>query len=364
MNFVFISYNYSPGFNNPEDWITRIKAYKGSLECLSNNHTVTRIEQINYTGQYFKNGVNYHFTNLGKNHPYFPWRLNRLVKSLKPNVIVIHGTHYPLQVIQLRLLLGKGCRIIIQHHAEQPFTGIKKYIQRVAGNCADAYLFASQGLGLDWVNKGNIASSKKVHEVMEVSSVFYPVDRSLALAKTGIKGSPVFLWVGRLNDNKDPLNVVSAFLKFAAGTSAVLYMIYHTDELLDDIKQLIKNHPDESAIQLIGRVPKDDLLYWYNSADFILSGSHYEGSGTAICEAMSCGCIPIVTDIFSFRMITDEGKCGLLYEAGNETALLAALQQTRQMNVEEKRNRCLEYFKSKLSFEAIAQQLQDIAASL
>jgi glycosyltransferase involved in cell wall biosynthesis len=118
------------------------------------------------------------------------------------------------------------------------------------------------------------------------------------------------------------------------------------------------------SVVLIGKIPHVDLLYWFNSADFIVSGSHYEGSGAAVCEAMSCGCVPIVTDILSFRMITDSGKCGILYEPGNETALLSALKQTLKINIEAKRKLTLQYFKSNLSFEAIAQKIQLIAASL
>ncbi|MDB5062923.1 MAG: glycosyltransferase family 4 protein, partial [Mucilaginibacter sp.] len=112
------------------------------------------------------------------------------------------------------------------------------------------------------------------------------------------------------------------------------------------------------------KVAHHDLLYWFNSADFIVSGSHYEGSGAAVCEAMSCGCVPIVTDILSFRMITDSGKCGILYEPGNEKALLSALRQTLEMDREVKRKLTLQYFKTHLSFEAIAQKIQCIVTSL
>jgi glycosyltransferase involved in cell wall biosynthesis len=111
-------------------------------------------------------------------------------------------------------------------------------------------------------------------------------------------------------------------------------------------------------------VPHPELLYWYNSADYILSASYYEGSGTAICEAMSCGCIPIVTDIFSFRMITNNGNCGLLYKAGNEGALLLALKQTVQLDVKQTRDKCLAYFSTNLSFDAITAKIEAIALSL
>jgi len=365
MKFVFASYVLTNDFNDPVAWLRRTRAYSGLYKALSAHHEVISIEQIDYEGIHVEDGVHYHFLKLSKPGRYFPAKLHRFIKDQDPEVVVIHGLHFPLQVMQLRLYLGKKVIIIIQHHAEKPFTGIKKYLQRWAASSADAYFFASREMGLDWVNRGNLPSPQKIHEVMEMSSVFYPIDKQEARLKTGITGDPIFLWVGRLNQNKDPLNVIRAFLQFAAiHPAARLYMIYHTGELLPAIHDLLKDHVYKDAIILIGKVPNDELLYWYNSAGFIVSGSHYEGAGAAICEALSCGCIPVVTDIFSFRMMTSNGQCGILYEPGNENALLTALQQTRQINIEEKRERCLAYFASNLSFAAIAQQFQDIAAKL
>ena len=365
MIYVSVSYNYSPDFSSPVSWFKRTEGYAGILECISRAHTVINVKQINYEGDCDHNGVQYRFVNFGKKATYFPRRLNNYIKKLNPDIVIVQGLHHPLQVIQLGLILDKKTRIIAHHHAEIPFTGIKKVIQRTADIFINAYLFASASMGLDWVNKGHIASVKKIHEVMEVSTRFYPLKKAPAKLKTGAEGAPVFLFVGRLNANKDPLNVAKAFLKFT-GTNpgARLYMIYHTEELLSQLKGVIKNGPVKNSIILIGKVPHDDLLYWFNSADFFISGSHYEGSGTALCEAMACGCVPVVTDIFSFRMITDEGKCGILYEAGNEAALLSALIQTQKIDVDEKRNRSTAFFKQNLSFEAIASKIQQAAASL
>jgi glycosyltransferase involved in cell wall biosynthesis len=365
MKFVLASYVFNKEYNRPEAWIDRIKAYTGILEALAKNNQVISIEQIDYEGEYKKDGVQYYFKRFSQRSLLFPWKLHGFIKSQKPDIVVIQSLHYPLQVIQLRLRLGGKVKIIIQNHAEKPFTGIKKYLEKLANRCTDAYLFASHDMGIEWVKTGNLASTEKIHEVMEVSSVFSPMDRAIARQRTGISDGLIFLWVGRLNDNKDPLTVVKAFLQFAATQPlARLYMIYHTEELLAEVQQLLDQSPQKNQVTLVGRIQHIDLQYWYNSGDIILSGSHYEGSGTAVCEAMSCGCMPVVTDIFSFRMITDNGRCGLLYEPGDEVELLDALLQTQQLDIKEKQKASLEYFRSNLSFEAIAQKIQEVATSL
>jgi glycosyltransferase involved in cell wall biosynthesis len=363
MKYVFAGYVYTGNYNSPQTWLDRIKAYTGILEALAVHNTVISLQQINYEGEYDKGGVKYYFKRFKSS--YFPYRVHQFLKSLEPDVVIVQSFNHPLEVIQLRSLLGNQARIIVHNHAELPFTGLKKYLQRLADKYVDAYLFASQNMGLGWVQKGNIRTANKIHEVMEVSSAFLPMDKQAARQKTGVTNGLIFLWVGRLNENKDPLTVLKAFLEFAGTSQSVrLYMIYHTEELLSDIKEMINGSLQKEAVILIGRVPHLELQYWFSSADIILSGSHYEGSGTAVCEAMSCGCMPIVTDIDSFRMITNNGSCGILYEAGNAKALLNAFYQIDKIDIADKQKASLEYFKSNLSFDAIASRIQEIAESL
>jgi len=365
MVFVSISYNYSPDYTTPEAWFKRTGSYNGLLECLGKTNTIICIKQISYQGKYVHNGIHHHFVNFNSKEPYFSYQINQYVKTLNPDVVLVHGLHVPLQLIHLGLVLDKSVKIIVQHHAEKPANGPRKLLQKIADRYVGTYLFASKAMGIEWVTNGNLRSPDKIHEVMELSSVFYPVDRAIARAKTKIEDDLVFLWVGRLDQNKDPLTVIKAFLKFAAiNPGAYLYMLYHTEELLPQIKQLLSNAPNSDAIKLIGKIPNEEMLYWYNSADFVVSGSHYEGSGTAVCEAMSCGCVPVVTDIFSFRMITDNGNIGLLYPPGNDVQLFDTLMQAKQLDLQKERAKALAYFEANLSFKAIASKIQGIAASL
>jgi glycosyltransferase involved in cell wall biosynthesis len=363
MRVVILSYNYSQDIRSPGEWLERIKFYVGWNECLTKNHTVIRVDQINYVGNFKSNGIQYYFVDDGKKKNYFPWKLHRFVKELKPDIVLVSSFLYPLQVIQLRRCLGKKVKIILQHHAEKPFTGFKKYVQQFASRKVNAFLFTSYKTGTEWVKNKNLDDENKVSELIEVSSPFYSVNKKTAREKNHISGSPVFLWVGRLNDNKDPLALVKAFLRYSLlQPDAKLYMIYQTEELLDEIKKLLPVNTATRSVILVGKIQHNELFYWYNSADFFVSASHYEGSGTALCEAMSCGCIPLVSDIPSFRTIT--GNCGLFFEPGNEESIFLVLRQTINLEVEEKRDSILDRFKAELSFQAISDKFQRLIESL
>ena len=366
MKIVSTSYTNTPAFSDPVVWLNRISFYTGILEELARKHDVQSIEQINYNGLLDVNNVKYHFLNFKKSRLYFPRRLHTHIKALQPDVVFVNGLIFPLQVIQLRMKLGKQVKIILLHRGEMPYSGIKRWLQKIADKSVDAYLFTAAGFGASWTKGGNIASLNKIHEVIQASSVFYPQDRLAARTSLAVDGSPVFLWVGRLDANKDPLTVVKAFIQFAAlEPGATLFMIYQSEALLADIKELLAfDAKASSSVKLVGKVAHPELQHWYNAADFIISGSHHEGSGIGVCEAMSCGCVPVVTDIISFRKMTGPGNCGLLYEPGNVTALLKLLVQTKTMDMEKESAKTLHQFKTELSFEAIAKKMELVIASL
>ena len=358
MRIVTTSYDKDETFDNPYAWLKRISFYTGILEKLAADHEVISIERINYEGWLQLNGVFYYFMRLKRNVVIFPWRMHHFIRRQNPDIVLVHGFIFPLQIIQLRLALGRKAKIIVQNHAEKPTSGIRSFFQRIADRCISAYFFTSAEMALEWVERGIIKQGKKVVEVMEVSSVFWYNEEDRKKRLSDVKAT-TFLWVGRLNANKDPITVVKAFLNFLAyQPSARLTMIYQEDEVLGEIKKLIgTNKQAADAICLVGKVPHQRQQEWYNGADFFISGSHYESGGVAVCEAMSCGCIPILTNITSFQKMTNGGTCGLLYEAGNEKDLLNRLLQTQKMDLNKEREKVLEQFNKELSFEAIAQRI-------
>lgn len=358
MKIISTSYSKTEEYSDPKEWLQKISFYTGILEELSRQHEVISFERINYEGGLKYKCVQYYFIKLQRKVVRFPSQMHSLIKQFQPDVVFVNGSIFPLQVIQLRLKLGRKVKIIILHRAERPFTGIKRYLQKLADQCVNSYLFSSIEFRDAW--KRNI-DVKKMHEIMQASSGFCPADRSLAREITNANGDPVFLWVGRLEENKDPLTVVKAFIEFLHHQpSAVLYMIYQTNELFNIINGLVERNNAGSSIRLIGKVQHPQLQDWYNSADLIISGSHYEGGGTVITEAMSCGCIPVVTDISSFRALTANGKCGFLYKAGNEGDLLTTLLQTREIDIKKEKEKVLCHFNDQLSFEAIGRKINAI----
>lgn len=366
MQFVSITYTRKAQFNDPMAWLHRVRGYAGLLEALAQKDAVISIDRINYTGDVTVGNVRHIFPDTGTSRLSSAWRLNRLARRLNPDIVLIQGMIFPIQTILLRLQLGRRTKIIVQNHAEKAGTGRLKLMQRLADPVVDAYLFTAKEMGDEWLKQSIIRQPQKIREVMEASSVFSPGDPLLARTHLNIDGTPLFLWVGRLDNNKDPLTVITAFLNFTEQSpGARLYMLFHTRDLLPNIEALLNTTPRaREKVFLIGQKSHDEIQDWFHAADYIISGSHYEGGGIAVCEAMSCGCIPILTDILSFRMMTGNGACGILYTPGDSAALTNALHQITSKPIQEEKEKTIRQFKKQLSFEAIAATIHDIAASL
>jgi glycosyltransferase involved in cell wall biosynthesis len=310
-------------------------------------------------------GVQYHFFKRHNKFFQIPFTTHNYIKSQKPDVIIAQGLVFPVQVIALRMRVGKHCKIIVQHHGEKPFKGVKKIFQKIAAKYVDAYLFTAIEISADWV-RTNIINPAKCFEILPASTWFSQQDKNSCKEKLDFKGQHNFLWVGRLNENKDPMTVIKAFEKYLCfQQDAKLHMVFQANDLLNEIQESIwQTDTLNYSVKLHGKIPHNELPYWYSAADFYISASHNESCGYALLEAMSCGCIPIVTNIPSFKKITGDGKYGFLFTPGETDELLKILCDLKSINREEFSKNVRQYFSSKLSYKNIAEDLYNICVSI
>lgn len=358
LRFVCISYHRLSAFKLPAAWFERVPFYHGYLEELTHYFEVHDVASIGYEGVIERNGVAHHFVKGKRGGLSFALQVNNYVRSLKPDIVLIHGFSDPVPVILLRRQIGNNAKIIMQHHAEQPFAGWRNYAFKISGKVVDAYFFASISISEDWTRKKLIGSQEKIFQVPEASSGF-------TVQQLAGYDPDTFLWVGRLNANKDPVSVVKAFSEYLKHyPSGKLYMIFRETKLLHEVQREIRYNNVSGSVILVGEVRHSDMRAWYEKAAFVICSSFYEGCNISVLEGMSCGCIPIVTNASSFDLHTNNGHLGLRFEAGNSKELFECFCKTRQMSIENERKRILDHFNKELSFKAIAAKIYSAVTSL
>jgi glycosyltransferase involved in cell wall biosynthesis len=362
MKIVFLAYNYHPSFSSPGPWIQKIQPLVQVMIPLAKHSKVYYAGHLQYTGHYAEDGVEYLFLPCHARTPRFPRRMHRALAELNPDIVIVLGFHFPLQVIQLRRSLGKKVMIIARHHADRPFTGWKKQLQKIADSSINTYLFNSLGNAREWLDAGIIRNEKKIIEIPAGSTGFQQQDKEQSRRLTNMVSPLNFLWVGRLEANKDPMTVLDGFQKyFSINNLAMLHMIYQEDDLLAVVKDKIAGSPAlKNRVRLVGKVAYEQLPFWYSAADYFISGSHREGGSYALMEAMACGCIPVVTHIPAAMKTIDDGKAGYYYEAGNGADLFKILSQLDKEKQTAMSRAAVSYFEKQLSPRAIAARLREL----
>jgi glycosyltransferase involved in cell wall biosynthesis len=358
LKLIDLTFYMHEDIHDPDKAIRVHEASVGYARYLGSDASAEIIIHMDYEGQRELHGITYSFFKSKNSFFHIPRKTLKYVRSIAPDIILVHGLIFPVQVLALRYYARPSCKIICIHHAEGPSL-LKWIFYKMANRSVDSYIFSAREIAKPWI-KRKIIPEGKCKELVMASTSFRRKNRSEARMRLGIPDKRIFLWVGRLSPVKDPVTVIRGFSAYIRdGGSGSLYMIYQDEELTDEIRKIIEEDIVlKKAIIPVGAKPHDELEWWYSAADYYLSGSRSEAIGYSLIEAMACGCIPVVTDIPSFRKII--GSYGYLYDPGNAAELKKVLVQLADAGSEDERDKIAKHFESSLSFSVLAEKITGI----
>jgi glycosyltransferase involved in cell wall biosynthesis len=296
---------------------------------------------------------------LGKSAVRAPQRMLEAVEAAKPDIVHVNGFQFPMAIRDLAGALP-DTPVIVQDHASRPPVGWKRHAWRFATKRVAGVVFTVPEHAAAFRAVGAFGATTPVYHVLEGSSHFTPGDRALARAQVGMHGDPCLLWTGHLDANKDPLTVLAAFEQAANGLpDARLWCCFGKAPLLSEVRARIDQSPLLSQrVTLVGRRPHADMEMYFRAADLFVQGSHHEGCGYSIIEALACGTPPLVTDIPSSRRIV--GDAGSLTPVGDVEALAKAIVEWSGGDRSAARATARARFERELSFDTIGIALRSV----
>lgn len=356
-----ISFFLDPQERNPaqilHDWWALV--YCAEMVARSGAR-VSVIQACGQTKNVTNNDVSYHFVSpeRGQSTIAEATTFAQLIRELKADVFHVHGLGFPLDVLALARL-APGTPIFLQDHANRVPRFWRRRTFRRGLSVATGISFCAERQAQPFLKAGLIHPRTTVFEISEGSSRFLPGDQQSARNITGVHGDPAVLWVGHLDPNKDPLTVLAGISAAVQGLPALqLWCCFGQAPLLSDVQKRIDNDPNLTGrVHLLGRVPHERIEQLMRAADIFVLGSHREGSGGALIEALACGLPPVVTDIPSFRMLTGDGTVGALWPCDDAPKFREALHSIAARPRQETRVAVRAYFDKKLSLEAVGRQL-------
>ncbi len=166
---------------------------------------------------------------------------------------------------------------------------------------------------------------KVIYEAAE--DIFSPDSDSEKLLKLKNKYNikkDFLLYVGALDHHKNINGLIKAFSKTKfKDLGLVLIGVKNDPKYFLHIEDLIRSLGLQERVHILGYIPKQDLVGFYNLAKAVISVSFYEGFGLPVIEGMSCAKPVIAAGNTSMREIV--GKAGILVNPANIEEISSAI---------------------------------------
>ncbi|MBI4477393.1 MAG: glycosyltransferase family 4 protein [Acidobacteria bacterium] len=357
MRIAQVNYAVDPNIRDPDLWLERCPTLVRWASSLvdAGADAVLVAQRFGRDAEFERDGVQYVFRaehGLRSRWPAACANLHAAVGTWGPHVAHVNGLIFPVRTFRLRRALPPDTAIVLQDHGgvSRPRTS-----WRAGLRAADAVFFTALPQAAIWRLQ---SGDPLIFEIPEAGCDLESIPQAVARERSGVRGRPAVVCVGRLNETKDPVTVLEGFRLAAADLpDARLTFIYSSDELLSELRRRVEATGSlRTRVTFRGEVPHGLMVEYLSAADLFVLGSRREGSGYALMEALACGNVPVVTDIPSFRAITLDGSLGVLWRPGYPRACAAALLDAVQRDLTGARASIRERFMAEYGWKAVGEK--------
>jgi glycosyltransferase involved in cell wall biosynthesis len=131
----------------------------------------------------------------------------------------------------------------------------------------------------------------------------------------------VYIYIGRITQDKGLLDLASAFSKLKPGEAFLVFVGPDEGGLIDKIKNVCASHNDYVRFVDYTLFPQMYLA----GADVLCLPSYREGFGNVIIEAAAIGLPAVASKIYGISDAVQNHKTGLLHARGNINSIATCL---------------------------------------
>lgn len=144
-------------------------------------------------------------------------------------------------------------------------------------------------------NKTDAARIRTIRPATTVTSTWYDPDLYFAAteAPTDPQGPLSVCWVGRLEEQKDPLLAIETFAIVARASERASLTMIGAGRLEGSVRERLERLGLADRVRLTGALPRVDVAEAMRTHHVMLMTSHYEGSPRVMAEALACG-MPVI----------------------------------------------------------------------
>ncbi len=144
----------------------------------------------------------------------------------------------------------------------------------------------------------------------------------------GLGPGPVVLSprsAGKLYNLDAILFATPEVIKYFPNVQIVFIWQSTSDEEAGALNNLAVSLNVEQNVHFVGNVPYERVHLYNQAADVMVSVPSYDGMSSSILEAMSCGAIPVVSNLSTTREWVKDNRNGLLVTPGDAHGIAKAI---------------------------------------
>jgi PEP-CTERM/exosortase A-associated glycosyltransferase len=209
---------------------------------------------------------------------------------------------------------------------------VVKFIETWVCRKVDQVAVLCDGLRKDLLNRGIPAEKIAVVRNGVDLDEFKPCGPQERFVQTwGLDGKKIIAFIGSFYRYEGLDCLVDAFARLARRKSNVVLLLVGGGEMEDELKKQIADLQLGSRAIMLGRVSHEHVSGIYSLAD-VLAYPRYSMRLTELVtplkpiEAMAMGKALVASDVGGHRELIEQGRNGLLFPAGDVSALVEALE--------------------------------------
>jgi glycosyltransferase involved in cell wall biosynthesis len=252
------------------------------------------------------------------------WRLSRVVKHLKPDVLHAHDPH-GVAMASLALSLGAPSpapALVVSRRVD--FHLKSNSFSRWKHRQVDCFIAASEAIRRMLVGDGVPAErTVTVHEGIDIDHVRAAPAVNLHETFWLPHGAPIVGNVAALVPHKGHRHLIEAAQLVVREVPDARFVILGEGELREPLERQVRDYHLEKHVLLPGF--RTDVLGCLKGFDLFVMSSVTEGLGTSLLDAMACSKAIVATKAGGVPEVVEEGRTGFLAEPRDHHAMARSI---------------------------------------
>lgn len=261
-------------------------------------------------------------------------KLVRMIREWRPDVLHSHMVHANLLASAVRPLVGVPA-LVSTIHSSNDGGRLRMAAYRLAGRLVDRFTIISRLAAERYIRIGAVPPERLEVVPNAVDTERFrrrPEARAAVRKELAIGDEFVWLAVGRFEEPKDYLTMITAFALLASRRPNSRLLLAGKGSLQHEVERLVQSQGVAHRVRFLGvRRDVPDIM---SAADGYVLSSAWEGMPVVLLEAAAVELPVAATRVGGVPEVVEDGATGYLVPPGNPAALAEVMGKIEELTPE------------------------------